>query len=80
MTQEETCRVSELINEMSAIRDRLDPIVKGEIDRGHCIGGREVYGAMPGTRKTFLKDAVSIAKTVQIRIDRAIGEFEKEGW
>ena len=57
-------------------RDMLRPIITGEIERGHCVGGRECYGARPGMRKTKLADAVKIAKTVGIILDRAVNKFD----
>ena len=57
-------------------RDRLDPIISGEIERGHCPAGtRECYGGKPGKRKTMLKDAVRIAKDVAFILNRAANEF-----
>jgi hypothetical protein len=59
-------------------RDKLLPIISGEITRGHCVGGRECYGAKPGRRKTTLKDAVTIAKAVHFLLNRAVDDFEKD--
>ncbi len=58
-------------------RDMLRPIIDGEIERGHCVGARECYGGTPGKRKTMLKDAVKIAKTVAFILNRAVNEFRE---
>lgn len=67
-----------LQNEMLMIRDRLKPIVDGEITRGHCRAGeREAYGGKPGKRKTTLKDAREIARHAIAYINRAVNRFEE---
>lgn len=58
-------------------RDALKPISDGEIERGHCVGGREAYGAVPGKRKTTLKDARRIVKHVIFALDRAVNKFDR---
>lgn len=58
-------------------RDALQPIVDGEIRRGHCVGGREAYGAKPGLRKTSLKDARRIAQHVIFCLNKAINKFDR---
>lgn len=64
---------------MLEARDRLEPIVSGEIERAHCSPGtRECYGGRPGMRKTMLKDAVSIARTVTAIIDNAVNRFHED--
>jgi len=69
---------SDAVEFMSAalrVRDSLDPVVEGVIERGHCVGGRDCYGMRAGHRKTMLKDAVSIAKTCQAIINNAVNKW-----
>jgi hypothetical protein len=66
----------EFVTQVLTARDMLRPIITGEIERGHCVGDRECYGARPGMRKTKLADAVKIAKTVEIILNRAVNEFD----
>ena len=61
-------------NQMVMIRDMLNPIVSGEIERGHCVGQAAAYGGTPGKRKTMLKDAVKIAKRCQNIINREVNK------
>lgn len=78
MTHEEVAIVSTFSNKMLEVRDRLDPIVKGEIERGHCLAGDNVaVGGVPGYRKTTLKDAVRIARHIQAFINQAVDELDK---
>lgn len=77
MTYEEVQAASYFTNQMVMVRDLLDPIVSGQIKRGHCVGGRECYGATPGMRKTTLKDAVRIAKHCQFIINREVNKFDR---
>lgn len=74
MTHEEYALVHGLQNALLEIRDRLDPIAKGEITRGRCPPG----SLSPGKRKTTMKDAVSIAKAAQAHIDRIERKFDEE--
>jgi hypothetical protein len=77
MTHEEVARLHRFTNDMLGVRDRLDPILKGEIERGHCLPGKSVaYLDAPGMRKIKLKDAVEIAKHCQAIINRAVKEIE----
>lgn len=73
--QEAAIREHHFINEMVRCRDMLKPIVSGEIERGNRVSR---YDIDLGTRKTNLKDARSIAKTVIFKIDRAIAEFDRD--
>lgn len=77
MNQEEVQAASYFTNQMVMVRDLLDPIVSGQIERGHCVGGREAFGAVPGMRKTTLKDAVKIAKLCQSIINREVNKFDR---
>ena len=70
-------REHEFITQVLMARDMLEPIITGLIKREHCVGGREVYGATAGTRKTKLADAVKIAKTVKFNLDRAVNAFDR---
>jgi len=66
-------------NEVATCRDMLQPIIDGEIERGHCPAGQqEAYGGKPGKRKTTLADARKIAKTIVARLNRAINEFDDD--
>jgi hypothetical protein len=58
-----------------SVRDMLQVIVDGQIERGHCVGGREAYGVRPGFRKVMLKDAVAIAKTCVAKINNAVNKW-----
>lgn len=58
-----------------SVRDMLQAVVEGKIERGHCVGGREAYGARPGYRKLMLKDAVAIAKTCIAKINNAVNKW-----
>jgi hypothetical protein len=65
-----------LANDILEIRDRLKPIVFGEIQRGHCLAGNaEAYGGTRGNRKTTLKDAREIARHAIARIDQITSRF-----
>lgn len=78
MTHEEVAAVYVFMNRMLEVRDRLDPILSGEIERGHCLAGNAAaYGGTPGKRKTTLKDAREIAKHCQAIINRAHTELDK---
>lgn len=59
------------------VRDSLQPIVDGMIEREHCVGGRDCYGARKGFRKTMLKDAVKIANNCQAIINRAVNTWNE---
>jgi hypothetical protein len=74
MTSEELASVSNFRNRMLLIRDRLDPIVKGEITRGRSLAGQR---GMPGKRKTTCKDAARIAHHIQAAINLAIDDLDK---
>jgi hypothetical protein len=77
VTHEEVARLGRFTNLMLSVRDRLDPIVKGEIERGHCLPGKSTaYLDAPGMRKTKLKDAVEIARHCQAIINRAVNEID----
>lgn len=61
---------------MLVVRDRLKPIVDGDITRGHCPAGTtEACGGTPGKRKLKLKDAREIARHAIAYIDRAVNRF-----
>lgn len=75
----QAAREGALINEIATIRDMLDPIVAGKIERGHCMAGEHwATGGVPGLRRATIKDAQRICKNAQIRIDRAIREFDEK--
>lgn len=65
-------KVYDLTYALIELRDRLDPIVKGEIKKG-----RPTNRSYPGVehkeyRKTTLKDARSIAHHMQVRINQLL--------
>lgn len=72
----DTVELYQFVNEVIEARDLLDPIINGEITRDHCVGDRECYGAHPGKRKTMLKDARQIAKTIKAKLNRAMRELD----
>ena len=74
MTHEEAAIVSNFRNEMLLIRDCLNPVVKGEIERGRSLAGQR---NMPGKRKTTFKDSARIASHIQAAINRAIDDLDK---
>jgi hypothetical protein len=77
VTHEQIARLHRFTNSMLDVRDRLDPILKGEIERGHCLAGElAACGGKPGKRKTKLKDAVEIARHCQAIINRAVNEID----
>ena len=60
-------------------RDLLQPIIDGQIERGHCPAGQqEAYGGVPGKRKTTLEDARKIAKTITVILNRAVNKFHDD--
>lgn len=69
-------RFHDLMNEMAAVRDLLEPIASGEIERGHCVGRAAAYGGSPGKRKTMLVDAVKIAKHCRAKINNEINKAD----
>ena len=74
-------REGDFINEMAHVRDLLDPIVVGQIERGHCVAGKHwptELGGNPGYRRATITDAKRICKTVQFLINRAIAKFDEE--
>jgi hypothetical protein len=73
----QAAREHDFITQVLMARDMLEPIISGEIERGHCVGGQAAYGATPGKRKTKLDDAVRIAKTVKFNLDRAVNKFDR---
>ena len=75
---ERACICGDFINEVVTCRDLLLPIINGEIERGHCVGDREAFGGKPGKRKTTLKDAQAIAKTIEFRLNRAVNKFDQQ--
>ncbi len=73
-------REGQFSNTIVGVRDMLQVIVDGEIDRLHCSPGvRECYGGKPGKRKLLLADARSIARRAIVIIDRAVNEFHDSG-
>lgn len=76
MTHKECARLGKFIHLMLGVRDRLDPIIKGEIERGHCLPGKlTAFLDKPGFRKMKLRDAVEIARHCQVIINRAVDEI-----
>jgi hypothetical protein len=76
--RDRACICGEFENEVLSCRDMLQPIIDGQITRGHCIAGqREAYGGVPGKRKTTFADARQIAKTIICRLDRAVNKFNE---
>lgn len=70
----------ELAMELCKVRDALEPIVSGEITRGHAHFASGDYCLNPGKRKTKLKDARTICTYQTDRLNRVINaltEYEK---
>lgn len=65
------------INTIVECRDDLEPIVIGEIVREYFVGDQSKPHCGPGYRKTMLKDAKAIAKSVMGKINRAIAKLEE---
>lgn len=59
--------IHELINELAGIRQDLEPILSGEIERGNCSTKR----IEPGMRKTKMADARKIVERVHRKIFKA---------
>jgi hypothetical protein len=75
--RERACICGDFLNEVASCRDLLIPILTGEITRCHCVAGeREATGGRPGKRKTTLKDARAIAKSIEFRLNRAMNKFD----
>lgn len=68
-------REHHLITTLLIVRDRLEPIITGEIERGHCVGTREAYCGKPGNRKTRLDDARKIAKHAAAYINQHLARY-----
>lgn len=67
----------ELVTRILSARDMLEPILSGEIKRGHCVAGeRECYGGKPGVRKTTLADARKRAGHATALINKAVNDFD----
>jgi hypothetical protein len=76
---EQAARDGDFTNTVAEARDMLRPILTGQIEREHGVGlERECYGKSPGFRKTKLADAVKIAKTIEIVLNKAINKFLDE--
>lgn len=73
--REDAGLAGEFTDRVLSIRDRISVIITGEIERQHCVGGREAYGHRRGMRKLMLKDAKSIAAGCVASIDRAVQIF-----
>lgn len=67
----ETCfnALHNLCNRMAGIRENIQVIVIGQIERGHAL---TQYDARPGLRKLRLDDAKRIAEGAVHNINRAI--------
>ncbi len=65
------------INTIVECRNDLEPIVIGEIIRENYVGDRSRPRCGPGYRKTILKDAKAIVKSVMGKINRAITKLEQ---
>ncbi len=63
-----------LANEILVVRERLKPIVDGEIVCARSPSGQVLT---PGKRKVKLKDAMSIAKHAIFYIDKAVNRFSE---
>ena len=74
---EQAAREGDFITSILEARDTLKPVITGEIERGHCVGERECYGGRRGMRKTKLADAMRIAKTVEVILNRAVNKFDR---
>ena len=61
----------DLADEMCRIRDMMEPIITGKIERGHSLAGCPNGVLNPGLRKTTLADARKIAEAVVCRANRA---------
>lgn len=70
--------VHKLVNEFATVRDMLNPIVEGKIERGHSLAGLPNGPLAPGFRKTKLADAKKIAVNAQKRINRATSSEKVE--
>lgn len=63
---------SDFTDAVARVRDSLEPIAEGEIERGKPISQ---YDFTPGMRKTKLKDAREIAKRAIEKLNVAINKF-----
>ncbi len=73
---DEITRAHALYTALLQVRDALEPIVSGMIERGHCLPGQSVgYGQTPGDRKTTLKDARAIARHARAFINSAANQY-----
>jgi hypothetical protein len=77
LTDDQIQAIEAFIYDVLVARDTLQPIVDGEITRGHCVGNRAAYGGVPGKRKVMLKDTKIIATSVVATLNRAINTFNK---
>jgi hypothetical protein len=67
-----------LRTELLRVRDELQQIVDGEIERGHCLPGkREAYLDKPGKRAIRLDDARKMARHLVAAINRTITQLDE---
>ena len=65
-------RLHNLQNDLAGVRERFNPIVKGEIEKVNNMNRAE--SVFPGFRRTTMKDARSICKYAQFRINKMLTE------
>ncbi len=65
------------INQLAALREKLEPIVSGEITRGCACKAKGDLSLEPGKRKTRLSDAKKICGYAQHWINELIKQLEK---
>lgn len=72
--------IHHLMHAMMLVRDRLQVIADGEIERGHCVAGeRECYGDKPGKRKVKLEDARKISKHCIAYLNKELNRVDDSG-
>lgn len=64
MKQDEVSAICAFMNEMLNVRDRLEPILSGQIKRGHCLAGSIV---------TVLSVAIGGAAFALLVVSRLLG-------
>lgn len=76
----QTRREYYLANELAALRDRFEPFLTGEIERGVCPPGKSVAALdKPGMRKFTLKDARELGRHLHATIVRVLERHRQMG-
>lgn len=64
-----------IANYLCQVRDELEPILSGQIRRGHACKAKGDLTLEPGLRKTRLADARKISESMRPKLNRVINSL-----